>query len=246
VRAGDYLKLVREFDVVPFTDLTGKNPFLILSPHPDDETLGAGGLIAAARQQSQDVHVVVLTDGSQSHPNSRLYPRRRLINLRKTELERAGLLLGLSSKCVHELNLPDTALPSSGATFDVSVRQIAGIIEAFGVKSLFVTWECDPHCDHQSAAVLAKAVRSQIDDIKLWAFPIWGWHLDAEIEVDQPPPRGRRIDIVNEQAIKRSAIACHTSQMTDLVSDDPAGFRFTNATLAPFLGPFEYFIEVPE
>jgi LmbE family N-acetylglucosaminyl deacetylase len=246
VRAGEYLKLVREFDVVPFTDLTGENPLLILSPHPDDETLGTGGLIAAARRRNQDVHVVLLTDGCQSHPHSRLYPRQRLIDLRRAELEQAGRLLGLPSQCFHDLNLPDTALPASGPVFDISVRRVAEIVEAFGVKSLFVTWECDPHCDHQSAAALAKAVKSRIDDIRLWAFPIWGWHLDQATEIDQPLPRGRRIDIANEQAIKQSAIDCHASQMTDLINDDPTGFRFTDATLAPFLGPFEYFIEVPE
>ena len=33
--------------------------------------------------------------------------------------------------------------------------------------------------------------------------------------------------------------------MTDLIDDDPDGFRFDDRLLAPFLGQYEYFIEVP-
>lgn len=40
-----------------------KGPILVLSPHPDDETLGAGGFIQEALGRGQDVWVVVMTSG---------------------------------------------------------------------------------------------------------------------------------------------------------------------------------------
>jgi LmbE family N-acetylglucosaminyl deacetylase len=42
---------------------------------------------------------------------------------------------------------------------------------------------------------------------------------------------------------KRAAIAAHASQMTDLIDDDPLGFHFDAASVAPFLGHFEYFLD---
>jgi LmbE family N-acetylglucosaminyl deacetylase len=57
---------VSDANLLPFPALTGKDRILIFSPHPDDETLGAGGLIAAARKQGIPVRVVFLTNGDGS------------------------------------------------------------------------------------------------------------------------------------------------------------------------------------
>lgn len=243
--AEEYLGLVREMPVSTLEQLTGGLPFAVLSPHPDDETLGAGGLIAQACAQGITVKVVVLTDGSGSHPRSRLYPRQRLIELRQSEVERAAAILGLSPAGICHLGLPDTAAPRSGTAFEAAVARIIEVVRESAIASLFVSWQCDPHCDHEAAAAIAQAVRSKLPSLRLWAYPIWGWHLAPAAWVEQPPPRGARLAIAHEAALKRAAIAAHASQMTDLVSDDPDGFRFTDATLAPFLQPFEHFIEVP-
>ncbi|KYH31714.1 PIG-L family deacetylase [Neomoorella mulderi] len=41
----------------------GGHRILVISPHPDDETLGAGGLIAEARDRGDAVKVVIMTNG---------------------------------------------------------------------------------------------------------------------------------------------------------------------------------------
>ncbi|MBE7219294.1 MAG: PIG-L family deacetylase, partial [Caulobacteraceae bacterium] len=43
--------------------VTHGKPFVVISPHPDDESLGLGGLIAASRAAGVDVRVVVVSDG---------------------------------------------------------------------------------------------------------------------------------------------------------------------------------------
>jgi LmbE family N-acetylglucosaminyl deacetylase len=142
------------------------------------------------------------------------------------------------------LGLSDAQTPTTGPSFDAAVATIAEAFLAADAKSLFVTWDGDPHCDHVATARMAEAVRRRLPHLKLWAYPIWGWHLDPSMRLDRAPPRGVRLDITPHRQVKRAAIAAHVSQMTDLIDDDPDGFRFTDATLAPFLGPFEYFIEV--
>ncbi len=135
--------------------------------------------------------------------------------------------------------------PKSGPRFNAAVEEILSVIRRSGAGSLFVTWEKDPHCDHEAAAELAKAVRRMDPAVKLWAYPIWGWHIDADTELNQPSPTAYRLDISQYRDRKLRAIAAHASQMTDLISDDPNGFRFDETSLAPFLGRYEYFIEVP-
>ena len=93
--------------------------------------------------------------------------------------------------------------------------------------------------------MVGQELRRKIPDLRLWAYPIWGWHLELTAEIGPAQPLGGRVDISQWQPIKRAAIAAHASQMTDLIDDDPDGFRFTETTLAPFLGAFEYSLEVP-
>jgi LmbE family N-acetylglucosaminyl deacetylase len=244
LNANQFFDLVRQLPLAPWQDLTGGRPFVVLSPHPDDESLGAGGLIALARRERQDVSVIVATDGSGSHPRSISYPPERLIATRTAELAEAGRILGLAPGRMHHLGLRDTALPTQGQELKQAVATVSDVIERSGAATLFVTWGGDPHCDHQAAAVLAAAVRHRNPSLTLWAYPIWGWHLPGETDVAATPPRGCRIDIAEVLTTKRAAIGAHVSQMTDLIADDPDGFRFTDATLAPFLCRYEYFIEM--
>jgi LmbE family N-acetylglucosaminyl deacetylase len=225
--------------------LTGGRPFVVLSPHPDDETLGTGGLIAEARTAGQEVDVIVVTDGSGSHPRSKQYPRQRLVDVRYSEVHQAGLALGLEPDRIVFLGLPDTLAPKSGPQFDAAVEETLNVIRRSEAGALFVTWERDPHCDHEASAELARVVRRMSPGLKLWAYPIWGWHIEASADIRQPPPMASRIDISPYRDRKLEAIAAHASQMTDLISDDPEGFRFDKNSLAPFLGQYEYFIEVP-
>src|SRR5271165_6675226 len=67
----------------------------VFAPHPDDESLGCGGLIARLKDEGSLVHVVVMSDGSGSHPNSRRYPGPKLAALRQTEARAAVARLGL-------------------------------------------------------------------------------------------------------------------------------------------------------
>jgi LmbE family N-acetylglucosaminyl deacetylase len=245
VRAEQYFEALRTCPVTTTRELTERRPFVVLSPHPDDETLGTGGLIAEACTRGEEVDVIVVTDGSGSHPRSKQYPPRILVDLRYSEVHKAGVALGLEPDRVTFLGLPDTMAPKSGPQFDAAVEETLNIIRRSGAGALFVSWEKDPHCDHQASAELAKTVRRLSPGLKLWAYPIWGWHIEASAEIQQPPPTAYRIDISLYRDRKLQAIAAHASQMTDLIRDDPDGFRFDERSLAPFLGRFEYFIEVP-
>lgn len=45
-----------------------KGAMVVLVPHPDDEILGAGGIMARAHAEGERIGVIVLTDGSASDP----------------------------------------------------------------------------------------------------------------------------------------------------------------------------------
>ena len=243
MRAGDYLAKLRALPFGGLDELVGSAPFLILSPHPDDETLGCGGLLAAAQAAGRSGHVLILTDGSGSHPNSPSYPAERLIALRRDEARRAVQQLGLSEERLGFLDLPDTATPSSGPAFDAAVDAILQRVADVGARTLFVTWGRDPHCDHETAYAMAK-VAAERAGLRLLAYPVWGLHLPPDQDIADEPPRGFRLDIAEHRAAKLRAVDCYASQMTRMIDDDPEAFCFTEAQLAPFIGDTEIYIEV--
>ena len=243
MRAGDYLSALRGLPFGGLGDLVGRDPFLVLSPHPDDETLGCGGLLAMAEAAGVRGHVLILTDGAASHPNSPDYPAGRLIALRRDEARRALGHLGLPEGRLGFLDLRDAATPTGGPEFDAAVDSIARRAGEVGASTLFVTWGHDPHCDHETAYAMAEAAAKRLG-ATLWAYPVWGLHLPADTEVDEAPPRGWRLDIAALRAAKRRAIDCYASQMTRLIDDDPSAFCFTEEQLLPFLGDAETFIAV--
>src|SRR5690348_7882879 len=59
--------VLREIAALPVCDLDvvlNGRPALVLAPHPDDESLGCGGLLAEATSRGYYVHLAVLTDGT--------------------------------------------------------------------------------------------------------------------------------------------------------------------------------------
>ncbi|WP_167193799.1 PIG-L deacetylase family protein [Brevibacterium pigmentatum] len=52
--------------------------FIILAAHPDDEALGAPGLLARLRRSAHRVVVQLFTAGEQSHPGSPTHSTKEL------------------------------------------------------------------------------------------------------------------------------------------------------------------------
>ena len=93
--AGELLDAAHRFPFVQLREKLEDRPFIVVAPHPDDESLACGGLIADAYGQGLRGKVVIVSDGAGSHPNSKAYPSDRLTALREEEAKRAGVELGL-------------------------------------------------------------------------------------------------------------------------------------------------------
>ncbi len=212
---------------------------LILAPHPDDESLGCGGLIAESCDRGQPPLLVILTDGTGSHPQSRAVPSQQLRTLREAETVAAAACLGLTPDRIVFLRLPDTAAPTAGPAFTAAVARLTGLIREHGCRALLTSWRHDPHCDHEAAALLAGAAARQAG-VMHWAYPVWGRTLPPDLEVG--PCTGVSLDVKRWQAAKRQAIHAHRSQWAGLITDDPTGFQMQPEFMTLFDTPSELFL----
>src|SRR4051794_35115145 len=99
----------------PATEIRDLGPTLVIAPHPDDEVLGCGGVIAPLKQAEIPVQVIIASDGSASHPGSTTYPPAVLAALRRAESEAGLAILGVSPEDVTFTGWPDGAVPRPNA-----------------------------------------------------------------------------------------------------------------------------------
>ena len=244
MRADAFLAAADAFLVGDLDALAGAGGLVIVAPHPDDETLGCGGLIAAARAANRSVRLIVLSDGCGSHTHSRLYPPDRLRDLREAETLHAVSVLGLDADAVTFLRLPDAHVPSEGPQARAAADAVARAAVAAAASAVFVTWRHDPHCDHRAAAAIVALARPNMPGVRVYEYPVWGWTLPPETEVGEVPD-GLRLDVSRHRDAKKRAVAAHASQITDLIADDPQGFRLEPAMIARLCGPYERFVVRP-
>jgi LmbE family N-acetylglucosaminyl deacetylase len=241
ITAGELHERWRALPVGSLSDVIGAGACLVLAPHPDDESLGCGGLIAASCAARRPPLVVVLTDGSQSHPDSRLYPPRQLAALREAEAVEAVRILGLPAARLMFMREPDTKAPHSGPALDAVVRRLVVWLRAFGCSAIAAPWRHDPHCDHEASARIA-CEAAAISGITQVAYPIWGWMLAADAPIEEATVHGWRLDVTAHLPAKRRAIAAHLSQYGGLIADDPRGFQLPAQLLRAFDTPWETFL----
>jgi LmbE family N-acetylglucosaminyl deacetylase len=79
---------------------------VIVAPHPDDETLIAGGILEAARSRGARVAVIIVTNGD--------FTCERDGHVREGESVAALASLGVAEEDVHFLGYPDGWLPELG------------------------------------------------------------------------------------------------------------------------------------
>lgn len=243
MRAGAALAAMRGLPVQDFAAAFGEGRILVLAPHPDDESLGCGGLIAAACAEGRHPLVAILTDGTGSHPNSRDYPPERLRELREREALDATAKLGLPAEYVRFLRHTDTAAPNSGPALLDAAAEVAALIGAHACRTVVVSWRHDPHCDHAAAATIA-TLACRATGARLLAYPVWGWTLPPDQPLDEPPVRGFRLDIARHGERKRAAILAHRSQYAGIIQDDRDGFQLEPDFIDRFLTPTEVYVEM--
>lgn len=236
---GAILRAGRTAEPVSLHSLAGDGGVLVLTPHPDDESLGCGGAIAAASAAGAAVTVVSITDGQKSHPNSKAYPAKLLIEVRQGELRHAVANLTQNQGRVLFLGKPDQGRVSADQ-HELFVQQLRKIADLMGASALWTTWEGDPHPDHQIAADLARSVCKARPDLSLWRFPIWGRFTETSASTND---RLFSFDTSQFRDVKAKAIACHRSQMTHLIDDDPEGFVMAPDMQQHFIETSEFFLK---
>ena len=218
--------------------LVGELPpkLVVLAAHPDDETLGAGALIAQTATAGAQVHVLVATRGEASHPHSPTHSARRLAALRTREVRAAVRALAPCAR-VHQLALPDGQLAG----------HLPELIEHLGELVspgawLVAPWRGDGHPDHEAAGEAAAEVASHTG-VQLLEYPLWAWHWAVPGDLRLPWSAMRAVPVsADGRARKKAAMAEHVTQVRALSSAAGDAALLGPSLLAHFARNVEMFV----
>jgi LmbE family N-acetylglucosaminyl deacetylase len=182
----------------------------VCAAHPDDEVLGAGGVLALLAAAGVAVHLVAVTDGEASHPGSTVLTPDELAVLRVGETDRALAALGVAGRTTR-LRLPDSAL--TGREAEVTAGLVAAVAGADAVLS---TWTGDAHPDHEAVG-RAALVTARAHAVPVWQFPVWAWHWAEPGDPRVPWNRAGLVPLPpSVRAAKRAAVECFATQVQPL------------------------------
>jgi len=212
---------------------------IIFAPHPDDETLACGGTVAIKAKSGQNVWIVFMTDGRNSHLHalgiSSDPTPGELAHVRKGEATRAAKVLGIKPENTIFLDIEDGTLLMNNETAEARVRQILSELQP---DEVYYPDKNDVHKDHSATYTIVENSLKAINVApKRYRYIVWS----SGKESKESAGHQIAVDVTSVLALKKSAISEYLSQTT-LFSKQQRRPVLSNSFLTNFERDQELFI----
>jgi len=183
---------------VPWSDARGFGRALVIAAHPDDETLGAGALLARLHRAGTRVTVVLATRGEGAYSVDTSL--RRLAEFH-------AAIARLAPECsVVDLGLPDGRLHEHERVLERALRVVGR------TDVVIAPWRGDEHSDHRVAGDAGARVAAAAGAVLL-EYPIWLWHWATPDHPAVPWSEFVRVPQAGpDRRAKEAALAAYASQ----------------------------------
>ena len=207
---------------------------IIFAPHPDDETLGCGGVLARRIEEGFSPIVVLVTDGRAlfTHYGFGTDPSpQQVADARHAETIDALAILGCPASAVVALGIENGALEAERARAQAA---IAELLVAHRPEEIYVTNAHEWHPEHRITNAVVKAACAQVGHVG----PCYQYivKLDDDVDPETLPDPRVRIDVSAYRERKRRAVDCFRYHL-DIIS--PLQER-------PFVESFDEYVQDEE
>lgn len=178
---------------------------LVISPHPDDESIGCGGTLCRHAAAGDEIRVIFLSSGERG---SRVMSWAETAAAREREAAAAAQVLGIQK--IEFWRGPDCALRCTTALVD----RLSAALRDYAPDFIYSTHGSESHTDHRVAArlVLRALKQAGLPRRRLRLFEVW-------------TPL-QRYDVLEDisafAARKQRAMQCYPSQLANRAFDAAA------------------------
>lgn len=205
-------------------------PTLVVVPHPDDEALAFGVLLARQRARRVPITVLAVTDGEAAYPAD---DAAALAATRRAEQRDALADLGVTHGVVR-LGLPDAHVASHE---DALAAAIAAATCGGRHALVAAPWVADGHPDHDACGRAAARATAGTGALLVHGL-FWAWQRATPDQLGGHrllALTGRRAEL----DARSRALARHTSQMASPTRPEPV---LGERDLAPLTWSREYYV----
>ena len=219
-----------------------KGTLLIVAPHPDDEVLGCGGLLAVHRDNGADVHVVILTDGGLGNVGEAASPS--YVAERKEEARQAVEVLGGAQH--HFLDHRDGSLKET----EEPIAQIQSLIDQVEPATVLLPSPFEVHPDHRAACLLGfHALEAAGFAGEVLCYEV-GAMMPANLLIDVSPLMDRKVAALRafpSQLLHQDLVAkCRANHEARTVNVGDPNIRYAEAYLRVDSGRAQAFLAAVE
>lgn len=150
---------------------------LIVAPHPDDEAIGCGGLIARLCAEGHAPHVVVMTGGGGSLRGYSDMPESEVIKARRNLTLNSAKALGLPESNIHFLDFVDGHI---GDRPESEMNRIKELIEQLQPDAIFVPHSGEGWPDHLNTRnIVLNSKLLPLNSPSVYEYCVWMWYYNV-------------------------------------------------------------------
>ncbi len=201
----------------------GRGPVVVLAPHPDDETLGCGGLLATRAAEGRRIVVVVMTDGRallRRFGVTAAPSEMEVSRMRKAETTRA---VGILTRGRGEVIFLDVENERLVAEQVEATRQITTLLARLEPAELYIPSPFEGHPEHVATHAIATAACAASGACReVFEFIVT---LKRGTELAALPRRQVTVDVSAQRTVEREALQQFRSHLDVISPSLPTPFE---------------------
>jgi len=176
---------------------------LIVSPHPDDEVLGCGGLLSHQNRQNKSASIVYLTQGENC--DARIDPDTLKVERRKLT-DKALQAIGQDMNKTFFLNYKDGSVSQDNP----ETEKLKTLVRQINPQAVFVTHRFEGWNDHEKAFDIMQNILADMP-VDLYEYCVWFWYTTPFSKFFDIKWKGARIRRMSEKeySAKKQAIEAY-------------------------------------
>ncbi|MCW2681867.1 MAG: hypothetical protein JWM62_3268 [Frankiales bacterium] len=178
----------------PLVGLPAFRRVLAIAAHPDDESIGCGGVLALLARSGAEAHLAFATDGEATWATGLDEPE--IAARRRKEAIESCRILGLPAP--DFFGLPDGGLVDRAEELGQCIERL---VAARDPEVVMVPWFLDGHPDHQAVSRALEHARIP-EKTEIWGYETW-----------TALPANRLVDVSRVMDLKEASMRSHLTAL---------------------------------
>ena len=210
----------------PF-DTSRFSKVLIISPHPDDEVFGCGGLMQSLVLAGKQVEVIIMSKGEAVHRYCCPNEESVIVEARAELTDVANGVLGIAPEHIHRLDFPDGDFASAIGN-EALVSVLDGLIKAIAPTEVLIPHPYENSPDHVAATQIVDSILQRYP-VKTFYYCVWTWYHMPIYKILLLKYRNARLLRVADRDAKNKAIDIYINNSA------PCGVSYSGDLPKPLL-----------